>query len=90
VCDFTVPNDGLFQPIYYFVIMELKKRLVIHIGVTDSPTDEWTTRQLREATPFVEHPKYWIHDRDNKLDSNFSAVAAHSGIKMIKTPYRTS
>jgi len=42
-CDFTVAYDWLFQPIYIFVIMELKKRRIIYMGVTDSPTDEWTT-----------------------------------------------
>jgi transposase InsO family protein len=88
-CDFTVAYDWLFRPVYIFVIMELKKRRIIHIGVTDSPTDEWTTQQLREATPCGEHPKYLIHDRDNKFGSLFSALAAHSGIEIIKTPYRT-
>ena len=56
-CDFIVAYDWLFQPIYIFVIMELKKRRIVHIGVTDSPTDEWTTQQIREATPCGEHPK---------------------------------
>jgi putative transposase len=88
-CDFTVAYDWLFRPVYIFVIMELKKRRIIHIGVTDSPTDEWTTQQLREATPFMEHPKYLIHDRDNKFGSQFSALATHTGIEIIKTPYRT-
>jgi putative transposase len=88
-CDFTVAYDWLFQPIYIFVIMELKKRRIIHIGVTDSPTDEWTTQQLREATPCGEHPKYLIRDLDSKYGSQFSALAAHTGIEIIKTPYRT-
>jgi hypothetical protein len=41
-CDFTVAYDWLFQPIYIFVVIELKKHRIIHIGATDSPTDEWT------------------------------------------------
>jgi transposase InsO family protein len=91
-CDFTVAYDWLFQPIYIFVIMELKKRRIIYMGVTDSPTDEWTTQQLREATPCGRHPKYLIHDRDSKYSRgpHFSALATHSGIKVIKTPYRTT
>ena len=88
-CDFTVAYDWLFRPVYIFVIMELKKRRIIHIGVTDSPTDEWTTQQLREATPIGQHPNYLIHDRESKFGSRFSAFAAHSGIKIIITPYRT-
>jgi putative transposase len=88
-CDFTVAYDWLFRPIYIFVIMELKKRRIIHVGVTDSPTDEWTAQQLREATPCGEHPKYLIRDRDKKYGPQFSALAIHSGIDVIKTPFRT-
>jgi putative transposase len=88
-CDFTVAYDWLFHPIYIFVIMELRKRRIIHIGVTESPTDEWTTQQLREATPCGEHPKYLIHDRDNKFGPQFSARATRSGIEEIQTPFRT-
>jgi len=88
-CDFTVAYDWLFRPVYIFVIMELKKRRIIHTGVTDSPTDEWTSQQLREATPCGEHPKYLIRDLDSKYGSFFSALATYSGIEMIKTPFRT-
>jgi transposase InsO family protein len=88
-CDFTVAYNWLFRPVYIFVIMELKKRRIIHMAVTDSPTDEWTTQQLREATPCGEHPKYLIRDRDKKFGSRFSALATHSGIEVIQTPFRT-
>jgi transposase InsO family protein len=88
-CDFTVVYDWLFHPIYIFVIMELKKRRIIHIGVTESPIDEWTSQQLREATPCGEHPKYLIRDRDKKFGFQFSALAKHSGIEVIQTSFRT-
>ena len=55
---------------------------------TQSPTDEWTARQLREATSWGQGPKYLIHDRDCKFASHFSSVATGSGIKELKTPYR--
>jgi transposase InsO family protein len=88
-CDFTVAYDWLFRTVYIFVIMELKKRRIIHVGVTDSPTDAWTSQQLREATPFGMHPKYLLRDRDSKFGPHFTALATHSGITVIKTPYRT-
>ncbi len=87
-CDFTVVFDLLFRPLYIFVIIELKTRRVVHTAVTTSPTDEWTSQQLREATPWGQMPKYLIHDRDNKYGQQFSAVAASSGIKELKTPFR--
>ena len=43
-CDFTVAHDLLFRPIYIFMILELRKRKVVHTAVTISPTDEWTAR----------------------------------------------
>jgi hypothetical protein len=53
-----------------------------------SPTDEWTSQQLREATPWGKGPKYLLHDRDSKYASHFSAVATGSGIAELRTPYR--
>ncbi|MDZ7933406.1 MAG: helix-turn-helix domain-containing protein, partial [Emticicia sp.] len=64
-CDFTVVYDWLFRQWYVFVVMELKTRRIVHIGVTKYPTDEWTAQQLREATPWGKGPKYLIRDRTN-------------------------
>ena len=88
-CDFTVVNDWLFRQWYIFVVMELKTRRIVHTGVTKFPTDEWTAQQLREATPWEKGPKYLIRDRDKKYAIHFSAVAMSSGIKELKTPFRT-
>jgi len=88
-CDFTVVYDWLFRQWYVFVVLELKTRRIVQVGVTKYPTDEWTAQQLREATPWGRGPKYLIRDRDRKYGACFSAVAACSGIKELKTPYRT-
>ena len=88
-CDFTVVHDWLFRQWYVFVVMELKTRRIVHTGITTYPTDEWTAQQLREATPWGSGPKYLIRDRDKKYATRFSAVAFGSGIKEVKTPYRT-
>ncbi len=88
-CDFTVVTDWLFRQWYVFVVMELKSRRIVHMGVTKYPTDEWTAQQLWEATPWGKGPKYLIRDRDSKFARHFSTVAVSSGIKELKTPYRT-
>ena len=88
-CDFTVVYDWLFRQWYIFVVMELKTRRIVHMGVTKYPTDEWTVQQLREATPWGRGPKYLIRDRDSKYATHFSAMAISSGIQELKTPYRT-
>jgi putative transposase len=68
--------------------MELKRRRIVHASVIQSPTNEWAAQQLREATPWRRGPKYLVRDRDSKYATHFSAVAAGSGIKELKTPYR--
>ena len=88
-CDFAVVYDGLFRQWYIFVVMELKTRRIVHMGVTKYPTDEWTVQQLREATPWGRGPKYLIRDRDSKYATHFSATAISSGIQELKTPCRT-
>ena len=88
-CDFTVVYDWLFRPWYVFVVMEIKTRRIVHAGVTNSPSDEWTAQQLREAIPWDKGPKYLIHDRDSIFGSLFSAVAVGPGIEEVKTPFRT-
>jgi putative transposase len=71
------------------VVVELQTRRIVHTEVTKYPTDEWMAQQLREATPWGKGPKYLIRDRDRKYATHFSAVADDTGIKELKTTYRT-
>ena len=52
--------DFTFRQLYAFFIIELGSRRVVHVGVTRHPTDAWVAQQLREATPFEDHPTYLI------------------------------
>jgi putative transposase len=86
-CDFLQVTDLFFRPLFAFVIIELKSRRVVHVGVTRSPTDPWVTQQLREATPYGQAPKYLIRDNDSKFGPCFARVATTSAIEILKTPY---
>jgi putative transposase len=44
--------------------------------------------QLREATPFGQHPKHVIRDNDSKFGPAFTALAAATGIDEVRTAYR--
>lgn len=88
-CDFLQVTDLFFRPLFAFVIIELKSRRVIHVGVTRSPTDPWVAQQLREATPYGQAPKYLIRDNDSKFGPCFARVAVTSAIEILKTPYHT-
>ncbi len=85
-CDFLQVHDLFFRPLFAFLITELGSRRIVHVGVTRTPTDEWTAQQLREATPFGESPKYLIRDNDAKYGPHFEAVATGFGIEVLRTP----
>ena len=60
---FVVPTVG-FDLLYAFVIVRLGCRSLVWINVTTNPTAEWIARQLTEAFPWNEAPRYLIRDRD--------------------------
>src|SRR5262245_14624849 len=60
---FVVPTIG-FDLLYAFVIVRLDRRDLVWINVTANPTAEWIARQLIEAFPWNEAPRYLIRDRD--------------------------
>src|ERR1035437_6097571 len=59
----VVPTIG-FDLLYAFVIVRLGRRELIWINITANPTAEWVARQITEAFPWNEAPRYMIRDRD--------------------------
>jgi transposase InsO family protein len=60
---FVVPTIG-FDLLYAFIIIRLDRRDLVWINVTTNPTAEWIARQITEAFPWNEAPRYLIRDRD--------------------------
>src|SRR6266403_1051389 len=60
---FVVSTIG-FKLLYGFVIIRLDRRDLVWINVTTNPTAEWVARQITEAFPWNEAPRYMIRDRD--------------------------
>jgi transposase InsO family protein len=60
---FVVPTIG-FKLLYAFIIVRLDRRDLAWINVTANPTAEWAARQITEAFPWNEGPRYMIRDRD--------------------------
>jgi transposase InsO family protein len=60
---FVVPTVG-FDLLYAFVIVRLDRRDLVWINVNANPTSEWLARQITEAFPWNEAPRYLIRDRD--------------------------
>jgi transposase InsO family protein len=60
---FVVPTLS-FKLLYAFVMVRLDRRALIWINVAKHPTAEWIARQITEAFPWNEAPRYLIRDRD--------------------------
>jgi transposase InsO family protein len=60
---FVVPTIG-FDLLYAFIIVRLDRLELVWINVTAHPTDEWVARQVAEAFPWNEAPRYMIGDCD--------------------------
>jgi hypothetical protein len=56
--------DDRFDLLSAFVIVRLDGRDLVWINVTANPTAEWIARQITEALPWNNAPKYLIRDRD--------------------------
>jgi hypothetical protein len=54
---FVMPTIG-FNPLYAFIIIRLDRRDLVWINVTTNPTAEWIARQITEAFPWNEAPRY--------------------------------
>ncbi len=75
-----------FRLLYVLVVVRHGRREAVRCTVTDHPTAEWVSQQLREAFPFEIAPRMLIHDRD----ATFGGVVASSLRAMNVTPIRTS
>ena len=69
-----------------FFVVKHGNREVVHFNVTRAPSDEWTSQQLREATPWGEGPRFLIRDNDGKYGPRFAAVANGAGIDVVSIP----
>ena len=66
---FVAPTIG-FRLLYGLVIMKLHLRRLVWINVTANPTGDWIARQITEAFPWDQAPRYLIRDRDNGYAAN--------------------
>jgi transposase InsO family protein len=62
--DLFVAPTVCFDLFYTFIIVRLDRRNLVWINVTANPMAEWIARQLTEAFPWKEAPRYLIRDRD--------------------------
>jgi putative transposase len=84
---FTVPT-ATFRVLFVFVVLSHARRRVVHFGVTEHPTEEWTVQQIREAFPWNHAPRYVLRDRDAIYGSEFAAITKGMGMEAVVTAPR--
>ena len=56
--DLFVVQTLTFQTLYVFFLISHGRRRLLHFDVTAHPTAAWVWRQMIEATPWGQHPRY--------------------------------
>jgi len=87
--DFLVVPTVTFKLLFILVILNHRRRELVHLGVTPNPTAAWTAQQMREAYPWDDAPRYVIHDRHRTFGEVFRHRAQAMGITPIPTAPRS-
>jgi putative transposase len=87
--DFFVVPTVMFKVLFVFVVLAHDRWRVVHINVTDTPTAQWTAKQLVEAFPWDTAPRYLLRDRDGVYGVEFSSRVNGMGIGEVKTAPRS-
>jgi transposase InsO family protein len=77
---FVVPTIG-FKLLYGLAILHLERRRLVWTNVTTNPTAEWIARQITEAFPWDQAPRYLIRDRDASYGHAVTRRLAAMGIR---------
>jgi putative transposase len=87
--DFFVVPTVMFKALFVFVVLAHDRRRVVHINVTDTPTAQWTAKQLVEALPWDTAPRFLLRDREGVYGVEFSSRVKGMGIGEVNTAPRS-
>ena len=85
---FVVPTIG-FKLLYGLVILWLDRRSLVWTAVTENPTAQWIARQVSEAFPWDEAPRYLIRDNDGAYGPVYRQRLRAAGIRDRPTAPRS-
>ena len=81
--DFFVVPTVDFRLLFVLIFLAHDRRRVVHFNVTEHTTQEWTARQVLEAFPWNEAPRYIIRDRDKIYGAYFRGRVRSMDIKEV-------
>jgi putative transposase len=82
-CDFFTVPTVTCKVLFVFVILAHERRRIVHFNVTEHPTAQWTARQVVEAFPWDEAPRYLLRDRDAIYGDHFQQRVGNMGIEEV-------
>jgi putative transposase len=83
--DFFVVPTVSYKVLFVLVILAHERRRVVHFNVTAHPTAAWTARQVVEAFPWDETPRYLLRDRDRVYSAFFRRRIQNMGLEDVMT-----
>jgi putative transposase len=81
---FTVPTITM-KVLFVFIVLEHRRREVLHFNVTEHPCAEWTSQQIVEAFADQTAPRYLLRDRDSVYGSEVRIRIASLRIEEVLT-----
>ncbi len=81
---FIIPTIRL-RVLFVFLVLEHRRREVLHFNVTEHPTSAWVAQQIVEAFADRETPRYLIRDRDGVYGTEVPRRLKSMGIAEVLT-----
>ena len=88
---FTVPTITM-KVLFVFLVLEHRRREVLHFHVTEHPCAAWTSQQIVEAFANQDAPQYLLRDRDriygNEVRLRISSLQIEEVLTAPRSPWQ--
>jgi putative transposase len=88
---FTVPTVTM-KVLFVFIVLEHRRRQVLHFNVTEHPTAVWTSQQIVEAFADRDAPRYLLRDRDgiygNEVRRRIASLRMEEVLTAPRSPWQ--
>jgi putative transposase len=83
--DFLVVPTIKFSVLYVFVVLDHRRRRILHVNVTANPTADWAAPQVVEALPWETHVRFLFRDSDQIYGDAFQSRIDGLGLQEVVT-----
>jgi putative transposase len=91
--DFLVVPTVRFEVLFVLIVLTHHRRRIVHFGVTQHPTAEWTAQQIVNAFPWDDAPRCLLRDRASIYGARFREWVRNMDVKEVliapRSPWQT-